>query len=203
MNLSTVLSLAFSFASVGILIVMTLLSLFLFGYFVIYRKWMKGQKKLSKRRVAWWCVFSCYCFVVLSATLFMRYPSAMNDQVYPLFYSYYESLILGDMGSWRNILYNYAMFMPLGFLLPLGWKKMQSSRRILFTGFFCSLLIECAQLLTRRGMFEADDLLGNTLGALLGFGLFLLLRKLVKSVQKKSSPVGKTSRSKTKIIAFP
>jgi len=203
MNLSTVLSLAVSFASVGVLIVMTLLSLFLFGYFVIYRKWMKGQKKLSKRRVAWWCVFSCYCFVVLSATLFMRYPSAMNDQVYPLFYSYYESLILGDMGSWRNILYNYAMFMPLGILLPLGWKEMQSSRRILFTGFFCSLLIECTQLLTRRGMFEADDLLGNTLGALLGFGLFLLLRKLVKSVQKKSSPVGKTSRSKTKIIAFP
>ncbi len=203
MNISTVLSLAFSFASVGILIVMTLLSLFLFGYFVIYRKWMKGQKKLSGRRVAWWCVFFCYCFIVLSATLFMRYPKAKNDQVYPLFYSYYESLILGDMGSWRNILYNYAMFMPLGFLLPLGWKKMQSSRWILFTGFLCSLLIECTQLLTRRGMFEADDLLGNTLGALLGFGLFLLLRKLIKSVQKKSSPVGKTSRSKTKIIAFP
>ncbi|MCR5459438.1 MAG: VanZ family protein [Acetatifactor sp.] len=203
MNISTVLSLAVSFAAVGVLIVMTVLSLFLFGYFVIYQKWMKGQKKLSGRRVAWWCVFSCYGFVVLSATLFMRYPSAMNDQVYPLFSSYYDSLILGDMGSWRNILYNYAMFMPLGFLLPLGWKKMQRSRRILLIGFLCSLLIECTQLLTHRGMFEADDLLGNTLGALIGFGLFLLLRKLVKSVQKKSSPVGKTSRSKTKIIAFP
>lgn len=203
MNLSTVLSLAFSFASVGIFIVVTALSFFLFGYFVIYRRWMKGQRKLSARRVAWWCVFSCYCFVVLSATIFMRYPSAMNDQVYPLFYSYYESLILGDVGSWRNILYNYAMFMPLGFLLPLGWKKMQRSRRILLTGFLCSLVIECTQFLTHRGMFEADDLLGNTLGSLMGFGVFWLLRKLLKSVQKKSSPVGKTSRSKAKIIAFP
>ena len=196
MNLSTILSMAISFTCVGIIITLTILAFFLLGYYVIYRKWMKGQKKLSERRIAWWCFFACYCFIVLSATIFMRHTSAMYDKVYPPFYSYYESLILGDVGSLRNILYNYAMFMPLGFLLPLGWKKMQSTLWILLTGFLCSLAIECTQLLTHRGIFEVDDLLGNTLGTLMGFGLFLLLRRFAKSVQKKSSQVGKTSCSK-------
>ena len=175
MSFSTVLSLAMSFASVGIALILTFLSLFLLCHFVIYRKLMKGTKRISAGRLAWWCVFLCYCFVVLAATLFMRFPCYEDTPVYPLFYSYVEAWLTGSAGSWRNILLNYVMFIPMGFLLALGWKKFQRGKNVLWMGFGFSLAIETLQLITRRGMFEMDDILGNTVGAWIGYAIFYLL----------------------------
>jgi len=45
-------------------------------------------------------------------------------------------------------------------------------------GVLMSATIEVAQLLTRRGLFEFDDIIYNSVGALIGFLLYLLLRKL-------------------------
>lgn len=40
-----------------------------------------------------------------------------------------------------------------------------------------SVLIEFSQLLFRRGMFDADDIVSNTIGTIIGLGLFLLFDK--------------------------
>nr|WP_082651688.1 VanZ family protein [Gorillibacterium timonense] len=44
------------------------------------------------------------------------------------------------------------------------------------------VIIEGTQLITRLGTFDVDDLLLNTLGAFIGFGL---TRVLVKTLQKR------------------
>ena len=73
---------------------------------------------------------------------------------------------------WTNV----VMFMPLGFLLPYIWTGYRSLSKTALTGFLLSFSIEFAQLATNR-ISDIDDLLMNTLGALSGYGLWVLLGK--------------------------
>lgn len=77
-------------------------------------------------------------------------------------------------------LLNVVMFMPLGFLLPLIWKQMGKFVCIFFSGFGFSFLIEASQLLCHRGT-DVDDLIMNTLGAVVGFLLYRVWDRLTKS----------------------
>ena len=43
-----------------------------------------------------------------------------------------------------------------------------------------SLIIELTQLMSRRGLFEFDDVIHNTLGALLGCGLLSFIKMIKK-----------------------
>lgn len=78
------------------------------------------------------------------------------------------------------ILLNIIMTIPLGFLLPLIWPEFRSLKKVAFTGFCFSLLIELSQLLNKRNS-TVDDLIMNTLGAILGCLLFMIFFALVKS----------------------
>lgn len=81
-------------------------------------------------------------------------------------------------GRWDVILINYPgnvlMFLPFGLLCslllarPKGWK-------VMFLSSFLSITIELSQLLFSRGT-DIDDVILNTLGGLLGYGCYLLLR---------------------------
>ncbi len=76
-------------------------------------------------------------------------------------------------------LLNVLMFVPLGLLLPAVWPYYRSWRRMILTGFNFSLSIELLQLFSWR-LTDIDDLLTNTLGAVLGYGLFRLIYLLLK-----------------------
>ena len=67
------------------------------------------------------------------------------------------------------MLLNIALFIPLGFLLPLLAKPFRKWYAALGAGFGVSLLIELSQFFTGRGMCDVDDLFTNTLGAMLGW----------------------------------
>lgn len=72
-----------------------------------------------------------------------------------------------------NILLNVALFVPIGYLLPTKLpQKLNRSWKVLLFGFGLSLLIETAQLMTHRGYFDLDDLFHNTLGTMIGYGLY-------------------------------
>lgn len=78
-----------------------------------------------------------------------------------------------------GIILNIALFLPLGLLLPLV-APVESARRAVLLGFLASLMIEATQFLAAitvspGRIADVDDLIGNTLGALLGFVLFRLL----------------------------
>jgi glycopeptide antibiotics resistance protein len=77
---------------------------------------------------------------------------------------------------------NVVMFVPLGVLLPLLWPRLNSIRRIAVLGVCASMAIELTQLLLwvtvgSRRTVDVNDLIANTLGALLG----LLVLRLVAS----------------------
>ena len=65
---------------------------------------------------------------------------------------------------------NAVMFAPLGFLLPVLWRKCRKWSFTTLTGFLLSLTIEVLQMFCFRAT-DVDDLLMNTLGALLGYFL--------------------------------
>lgn len=73
---------------------------------------------------------------------------------------------------WGNI----AMFLPIGFLPGLIWRR-RSWWKALLTGAGLSLSIELCQIPISRGT-DIDDLWLNTLGAMVGYWLLCLLRKL-------------------------
>lgn len=71
---------------------------------------------------------------------------------------------------------NVILFLPVGFFLPLLWKKFESFLRVFLTGLGMSLIIELLQLFTFRAA-DIDDLLMNTLGAAVGYLIWRLLQK--------------------------
>lgn len=74
-------------------------------------------------------------------------------------------------------LLNIAMFVPLGFFLPLLWKKYRRLKNTLLFGVGATVFIELAQLFTYRAT-DINDVITNTAGALLGYLLFRLAHKL-------------------------
>lgn len=89
--------------------------------------------------------------------------------------SFLKEIRRGRIGA--NFLGNIILFVPIGFLVPVvaGWKKMWRS---VVAGVGLSLFIEITQLITSRGCFDFDDVLLNSLGTVIGFGIFQAAKRL-------------------------
>ncbi|MDF2656503.1 MAG: VanZ family protein [Bacillota bacterium] len=97
----------------------------------------------------------------------------------------------------RPYLENILLFMPLGFMLPCIWTKYKVLWKTALSGITFSLVIELSQLFNSR-VTDIDDLLTNTLGALIGWSIFKLLKKQLSKLQSKNS-VSAQSTHKEKI----
>lgn len=85
--------------------------------------------------------------------------------------------------SFKNILGNILLFLPFGFLTPylIKYKKFIS---VLVYSLFFSIIIEVMQyvfLTSRRA--DVDDVILNTLGAIIGYMFYGLVR-IMKKVEK-------------------
>lgn len=79
------------------------------------------------------------------------------------------------MSSWINIVGNIAVFIPFGVLIPLAFRiRMRKSMGFFLAGL---CLLELTQLLSRRGSFDVDDLILNSVGFTLGYGLLYFIKK--------------------------
>ena len=83
---------------------------------------------------------------------------------------------------------NIVLFVPLGLLVPIIWKKLSKFPDILATGFLFTILIEVSQLLNNRRT-DIDDIILNVLGAVVGFGLFKLFDKITKPKFYVKNPI--------------
>ena len=85
---------------------------------------------------------------------------------------------LGFWAVFTNLFGNVAGFLPFGFMLPVITGKMRSGFLITLAGFGLSLTVEVIQLITKVGCFDVDDLILNTLGAAIGYGMFAVCNYL-------------------------
>ena len=91
------------------------------------------------------------------------------------FWIYREKV--GFLAAFLNLAGNVIGFLPFGFIVPVMHKKMESFWKVSLLGFMFSLCVETIQLITKVGCFDVDDLILNTLGAMIGCGAFLICNK--------------------------
>jgi hypothetical protein len=102
-----------------------------------------------------------------------------------------------------NLVGNLLLFAPLGFFVPVLYSKSRSGLKILAIGFVLSLSIELSQFALATRIADVDDVILNTLGALLGFAIFKLVYKIgiVASLVDKISQAGRKGTLKA-ILAY-
>lgn len=83
---------------------------------------------------------------------------------------------------------NVLVFIPIGLLIGCSWKNLSWWKAILF-GCVFSVGIELLQLVLKRGFSELDDVMHNTLGCIIGYGLYAIIRFGYEKVSKRSVAV--------------
>ena len=80
----------------------------------------------------------------------------------------------------ENLLGNIFAFSPLGFFLPLLFKKCKRFKSVLIISVGTSLGIEIIQVVFYLGIGDIDDLILNVLGSIIGFGGITCLNLILK-----------------------
>ncbi len=121
----------------------------------------------------------CYLGGLAAITFMDRMGDGMRMgvQLRP-FLAFWEAWNGFALQVWLNPLLNIAMFFPLGILLPLAGKPFHRWYWMLAAGSGTSFVIEVLQYIFCRGQADIDDLLCNTLGAMLGYCISLLFLSL-------------------------
>lgn len=86
------------------------------------------------------------------------------------------------------VIENILLFVPYGFIC--AW-ALQGAKRLIpnaMLGLATSLGIETMQLVTRRGYFQIDDVLTNTMGMVIGYLIFRVLSLIGKGVSVLFKP---------------
>ncbi|MFT3947782.1 MAG: VanZ family protein [Agriterribacter sp.] len=81
------------------------------------------------------------------------------------------SYLMGHKGSVIssiNIIGNIALLIPIGFLLPLVYNKMNWKKTLVFA-ISAGLSIEVMQVVFNVGIFDIDDIILNALGVIIGY----------------------------------
>jgi glycopeptide antibiotics resistance protein len=81
-----------------------------------------------------------------------------------------------------NLIGNIGVFIPLGLLLPMAFRiKYAKSMVIFLAGLF---ILEISQLISKRGSFDIDDFILNTIGFTVGYWIFKLLSMMWGSSER-------------------
>lgn len=154
----------------------------------------RREGRLTFRQLVLWAGFLVYALALWTYTL-LPLPSdpdairCVGAQLRPLqFVRDILSYPTGSLGALahnpavQQFGLNVALFVPLGFFLRLVWRRGVLASAA--TGFAISLAIEVTQYTGVWGIYrcayrllDVDDLLANTLGALLGGMLSLVLKQ--------------------------
>ncbi len=117
-----------------------------------------------------------YVAALICGTLIFRETTGKNLIQREWFWGYTVDnprILYGDT------IVNILLYIPIGFLLASLAPK-QKVLTAVFAGLLLSETIECSQLIWQRGMFDVDDLFNNTVGALVGGLIALLVLRIHK-----------------------
>ena len=184
MRLFQVISLAREYLVLGII------GLIFIGiiYFIFFRKFLKNHMQTNIKKVIVFCILFCYIVIVIGATIFTR-SGVYEHANFNLFSSYIEAWNNYSKSYWRNIILNILMFVPFGFLLPLFSDRFKKFYWTLGLSFLFTFGIESTQYITKRGIFEVDDIMNNWIGALIGYSLVMFLLTSISKEKTKFKPL--------------
>lgn len=170
-----------------------LVSILLYSILFIYLK--KSQYNL--KRIFYITLLYFYGVIVFHITILplpldeigvesLQMSSSNNHYVNLI--PFIDFLQMGKFSFIRQVIGNIVMFVPLGFLLPLSFKKCENVKNLIKYSFSTSLTIELLQLIICIFLIKApyrvwdiNDLLLNSFGSLLGYVLYHNIFKVVFS----------------------
>lgn len=141
----------------------------------------------KKRLLLTILLFVVYLFVLIKLII-LKYP--VDFTVTTSFFSFNSNFIPGKTifrylsgePSWRiavdNLLGNVLLFVPLGIFLPSLWRTI-TWKGVLTVALGFSAALEISQLFV-IGTPDIDDVILNSLGAVLGYGAFVYLVSMVE-----------------------
>ena len=115
-----------------------------------------------------------YIFLLFCSTVFFRATSVTRQYDFHPFWSY-QAIQEGKEELLAENIMNVVVFIPVGLLICIAFKQMTWWKALLI-GCGISVTIEALQFFLMRGFSEVDDVMHNTLGCLLGYGIMTILR---------------------------
>ena len=174
MRFGDVYRLFMQFGRTGLLLVIPIIAVTIVLYYIWYKKRKKEEKRFGLIQIVFNGILVLYIFIVLSATLLFRSSGFHREMHLIPFSIYLQAWYFASASEWRNLVLNILMFIPIGFLLPVTFTRFRFLWKVVLFGFVFSACIEVAQFITGRGITAFDDLMNNTVGALIGYCLYSL-----------------------------
>lgn len=91
-----------------------------------------------------------------------------------------ETYSMGFVKMIKELILNIIMLIPLGFILPIVFKSLRKCWKTVLSVMVIIACIETFQYFIGRSA-DVDDLIMNTIGGLVGYGIFALLNKCLYS----------------------
>ena len=143
---------------------------------------MKDNRQRNLTRI----LFAVYFLILVWILLFKM--SFSLDELYKNrsinLIPFMGSVIVNGRIYINEIIDNILVFIPLGIYICM-LKEDWSILRKISVGFFISLGIEVLQFILAIGATDITDLIGNTLGGIIGIGVFYLFSKVFKNKTNK------------------
>lgn len=148
------------------------------------------RKRVSPSRQITYFLFITCVLIILSATIFITViwklrhgegiiASYRTLNVIP-FQFITEDWEMGEVLKYTQSFANILMFVPVGFLFPVAFKKFRKFWKTAFCMAGFSFLIEFCQYFIGRSA-DIDDLLLNSLGGMLGYFIFYMFSKSLQN----------------------
>ena len=157
--------------------------------------WIKAKKIEIRRELS--LLFVYICIVVVVRFTFCPFGEVDgkiqpllfdSSKIFPLWINFKPFVYLFDYPTLReallNLIGNVTMFIPLGIVWPVVFKSLNTHKKVIMAGLGVSLCIEILQLPFYGRSSDIDDLILNSLGFLLGYGIFLLA-KTIRQARKR------------------
>lgn len=117
-----------------------------------------------------------YICLIYCSTVFFRNVRRSVQYDYMPFWSYQAYFDGREPNALIENMMNILVFVPIGLLLGL-LAKSKTFVRVTILGACISIGIEFLQLIFKKGFSELDDVMHNTLGCVLGYGILIIIKK--------------------------
>jgi len=157
----------------AVLFLLGVMILYLPVFFILKKKGKGLLRQLSYLLLLW--SFLLILFMTLTPVTFS--PEYYHLNLRP--FSWLEGGNINRIELMESI-GNVLMFIPLGFLLPVVFKKVRKIYLLAGIIFIITFSIEFIQYFMGR-VADIDDILENLLGGVMGYGIFATFNQLLKS----------------------
>ena len=151
-----------------------------FAVFCAVSIFLYKKHKFNKLQCGAAILLSLYIVVLLYFTVVGRYSHEEYEYKINFFTSYRWFFQYNGEQVLRQLLINFVMLMPVGFLLPVVIKAKHKYLITMALSLLLTVFIETMQLITKCGSFEIDDIINNFIGAVIGMLIYALCSKFKK-----------------------